>query len=184
MDLYEFFSGTDAWYTRRLLEQAATLADEQLDRPIDITFKCFPWDKPDRNLREILERIVQTKEVWTAALTGGVMPNLDSPPQEDRTPQALLARFEKAEAEFHPALYDIRRRGDWDYCFVDALCEPPETFTYGGMFTHVITFNIYRRMAALDAFHRLGVPAPGSGCPSEFEAARRQRRESPGDTFF
>jgi hypothetical protein len=77
MDLFDLFAGTDSWYTRKLLEQADLLSEEQLDRAIESNFRVFPWDKPDRSLREILERIVQTKEVWTAALTGGDMPNLD-----------------------------------------------------------------------------------------------------------
>jgi hypothetical protein len=34
----------------------------------------------------------------------------------------------------------------WEDTFLDALCEPPETFTFGGTFAHVITFNFYRRM--------------------------------------
>jgi AraC family transcriptional regulator len=173
MDLFDLFAGTDSWYVRRLLEHAKTLCDEQLDRPLDTTTKVFPWDKPDRNLREILERIVQTTEVWVAALAGGEMPNLDSPPPEDRTPAALLARFEKTDAEFHRILKDVRDRGAWDDTFVDALCEPAETFTYGGMFAHVITFNAYRRLAALDALQRLGAGMNGSGCPSEYEAAMK-----------
>jgi AraC family transcriptional regulator len=54
---------------------------------------------------------------------------------------------------------------------VDALCEPAETFTFGGMFAHVITFNTYRRLAALEAFQKLGVSMQGSGCPSEYLAS-------------
>jgi AraC-like DNA-binding protein/uncharacterized damage-inducible protein DinB len=171
MDLFDLFAGTDSWYTRRLLEQAKSLSDQQLDRPLGSTAKVFPWDKPDQNLREILERIVQTTEVWTAALTGGSMPDLEGQPAEERTPAALLARFELADARFHGILKDVRDRGAWEETFVDALCEPAETFTYGGMFAHVITFNAHRRLTALDAFHRLGVQVPGSGCPSEYEAA-------------
>jgi AraC-like DNA-binding protein len=169
MDLFDLFAGTDTWYTRRLLEHAMSIGDEQLDRALEGTFKVFPWDKPDRNLREILERIVQTKEVWAAALTAGNMPDLDGAPREERTPAALLRRFETAEAEFQRVLSDVRNRGAWGETFVDALCEPPETFTYGGMFTHVVTFNTYRRLAALDAMQRLGVAMQSSGCPSEYE---------------
>jgi len=171
MDLFDLFSGTDSWYTRKLLQQAAELSDQQLDSELGSTAKVFPWDKPDRNLREILERIVQTKEVWTAAFTGGEMPDLDGRPAADRTPRALLDRFEKADAEFQRILGSIRDRGAWNETFVDALCDPPETFTYGATFAHVITFNAHRRLTALDAFHRLGVSVSGSGCPSEYEAA-------------
>jgi hypothetical protein len=171
MDLFELFAGTDSWYTRRLLEQAALLSDEQLDRPLNGTAKVFGWEEADRNLREILERIVQTKEVWAAALTGGDMPPLDSRPAEDRTPAAQLKRFEKAEEGFRGMLCDVQKRGAWDETFVDALCEPAETFTYGGMFAHVITFNSYRRLAALDALQKLGIAMQGMGCPMEYEAA-------------
>jgi AraC family transcriptional regulator len=171
MDLFDLFAGTDSWYTKRLLEHAVALSDEQLDRPQNSTTKVFPWDKPDRNLREILERMVQTKEVWVAALVGGDMPTLEGHPPSERTPAALLRRLEKAEAEFQRVLCDVRARNAWSDTFVDALCEPPETFTFGGMFAHVITFNAYRRLAALDALQKLGMSMQGSGCPSEYEAS-------------
>jgi hypothetical protein len=119
----------------------------------------------------MLERIVQTKEVWTAALTGRDLPVLEGTPAEERTPRALLARFERADAEYNRFLTDVRKRGAWDDTFVDALCEPPETFTFGGMFAHVITFNTYRRLTALDALRRLGINVEGYGCPTEFETS-------------
>ncbi len=169
MDLYDLFSGTDSWYTRRLLQHASALSDEQLDRPQTTTAKVWGWDKPDQNLREILERMVQTKEVWTAALTGGEMPALDNRPAADRTPAAMLVRFEKAEADFQRVLCDVRARNAWSDTFVDALCEPPEKFTFGGMFAHVMTFNAFRRFAAMDALQRLGAPISGTGCPMDYE---------------
>jgi AraC family transcriptional regulator len=170
MDLFDIFAGTDSWYMRRLLQQAMSLNDEQLDRPVKGTAKVFAWDQPDRNLREILERMVQTKEVWTAALTGGDLPHLGAAPAEERTPAAMLDRFERADRQFYSVVRDVRDRGAWSESFVDALCEPPETFSYGGMFAHVITFNSVRRVSALDAFHQLGVNIKGSGCPMEYEA--------------
>jgi AraC-like DNA-binding protein/uncharacterized damage-inducible protein DinB len=169
MDLFDRFAGADSWHTRRLLEHAATLSDEQLDRPLNSAVAVFGWCQPDKNLREMLERIVQTTEVWTAALTGGDAPDLERTPAEERTPRALLARFEKADGEFNRFLADVRNRGAWDDTFVDALCEPAETFTFGGMFAHVITFNAYRRLTALDALRRLGVNVEGFGCPTEYE---------------
>jgi AraC family transcriptional regulator len=177
MELFDLFAGTDSWYTRRLIEHATGLSDEQLDRPQNDTTKVFGWDKPDQNLREILERMVQTKEVWVAALTGGNMPVLDNPPASERAPTTLLRRFEKAEAEFQRVLGEVRAREAWGDTFIDALCEPPETFTFGGMFAHVITFNTYRRLAALDALQKLGVSVQGYGCPMEYEASVAARVE-------
>ena len=180
MDLYDLFAGSDSWHTRYLLEQAKTLTDAQLDRPLHSPIKVFPWDQPDQNLRQILDRLVHTKEVWTAALTGGEMPPFETLTAADRTPAAMLARFEKADAAFQRILCDVRNRGAWSDTFVDALCEPPETFTFGGMFAHVVTFNTYRRLTALDALRGFGVKVEGFGCPSEYEAAVAPRRNGAG----
>ncbi|MBV8834420.1 MAG: helix-turn-helix domain-containing protein [Acidobacteriaceae bacterium] len=171
MDLFDIFSGQESWHTRRLLDLATTLNDEQLDRPLKNQVKVFPWDGPDQTLRQVLDRMVLTKEVWAAALTGSSMPLMDDAPPEHRTPSAMLARIEKADTAFHGVLTDIRNRSAWEDTFVDALCEPPETFTFGGMFAHVITFNFYRRMLAIDALRRLGVKVDGFGCPEEYLAS-------------
>ena len=168
MDLFDIFSGQESWHMRRLLDLAKTLNDAQLDRPLNNQIQVFPWDGPDQSLRQLLDRMVQTKEAWAAALTGGSMPLLDNAPPEDRTPSAMLTRLEKADAAFDSVLTDVRNRGAWLDTFVDALCEPPETFTFGGMFAHVITFNAYRRMVAIDVLRGFGVKVEGVGCPMEY----------------
>jgi AraC family transcriptional regulator len=171
MDLFDIFSGQESWHTRRLLDLARTLTDEQLDYPLKNQVKVFPWDGPDQSLRQILDRMVQTKEAWAAALTGGSPPRMDDAPPENRTPSAMLARLDEADTKFQGVLTEVRNRSAWDDTFVDALCEPPETFTFGGMFAHVITFNAYRRMLAIDALRRLGVKVEGFGCPMEYVAS-------------
>ena len=168
MDLFDIFSGQESWHTRRLLDLAKTLNDSQLDRPLHNQIHIFPWSGPDQSLRQLLDRMVQTKEAWAAALTGTSAPLLDNAPAQNRTPSAMLARLEKADTAFHRVLTDVRDRGAWLDTFVDALCEPPETFTFGGMFAHVITFNAYRRMVAIDVLRGLGVQVEGVGCPMEF----------------
>jgi AraC family transcriptional regulator len=171
MDLFDIFSGQESWHTRRLLDLAKTLNDEQLDRPLQNQVKVLPWDGPDQSLRQILDRMVQTKEAWTAALTGGGMPLMDNAPPTDRTPSAMLGRLDRADADFHRVLTDVRNRSAWDDTFVDALCEPPETFTFGGMFADVITCNAHRRMHAMDALRHLGVKVEGFGSPIEYVAS-------------
>lgn len=169
MDLYDRFAGNDSWHTRKLLEYARGLTDEQLDRPLNTVVEILPWRESTKTLRQLLENIVFTKEVWTAALSGRDMPNLEGSPASQRSPAAMLARLEKTDAEFHRIFNDVGKRGAWDDTFVDALCEPPETFTFGGVFAHIMTFNALRRLMALDALRRLGVEAEGFGCPIEFE---------------
>jgi hypothetical protein len=171
MDLYDLFAGAESFHVRKLLEQARGLTDAQLDKRLDNPARAFPWPNAAQSLRELLRRLVVTKELWTAALTGGPLPDLDAEPPEQRTPDALLGRLRAADVQFDRILSDVRNRNAWSDTFVDALCEPPETFSFGGMFAHVITFNTYQRLLALDVMRRLGVKVEGFGCPTEFEAS-------------
>jgi AraC family transcriptional regulator len=168
MDLFDRFAGNDSWHTRRLLEYAGTLTEEQLDRPLPTVVELLPWRESNKTLRQLLENIVFTKEVWTAALSGADM-DMNGPPKLQRSPQAMLQRLEKTDAELHRILIDVRNRTAWDDTFVDALCEPAETFTFGGVFAHIITFNAHRRLMALDALRQLGVQTEGFGDPMEYE---------------
>lgn len=168
MDLFDRFAGNDSWHTRRLLEYAGTLTEEQLDRPLNTVVEVLPWREANKTLRQLLENIVFTKEVWTAALSGADMDTKGSP-KSQRSPQAMLQRLEKTDAELHRIFSDVRKRSAWDDTFVDALCEPAETFTFGGVFAHIMTFNAHRRLMALDALRQLGVQTEGFGDPMEYE---------------
>ena len=168
MDLFDRFAGNDSWHTRRLLEYAGTLTEEQLDRPLSTVVELLPWRESNKTLRQLLENIIFTKEVWTAALSGVDM-DINGPPKSQRSPQAMLQRLEKTDAELHRIFSDIRNRSAWDDTFVDALCEPAEAFTFGGVFTHIMTFNAHRRLMALDVLRQLGVQAEGFGDPMEYE---------------
>jgi len=168
MDLFDRFAGNDSWHTRRLLEYAGTLTEEQLDRPLATVVELLPWRESNKTLRQLLENIIFTKEVWTAALSGTKM-DMNGPPKSQRSPQAMLQRLKKTDAELHHILSDVRNRSAWDDTFVDALCEPAETFTFGGVFSHIMTFNAHRRLMALDALRQLGVQTEGFGDPMEYE---------------
>ncbi len=168
MDLFDRFAGNDSWHTRRLLEYASTLTDEQLDRPLPAIVELLPWRESNKTLRQLLENIVFTIEVWTAALSGAEM-DVNGTPKSRRSPQAMLQRLKSTDAELHRILSDVRNRSAWDDTFVDALCEPAETFTFGGVFAHIMTFNAHRRLMALDALRQLGVQTEGFGDPMEYE---------------
>src|SRR4051812_35702193 len=168
MDLFDRFAGNDSWHTRRLLDYAATLTDEQLDRTLPTVVELLPWRESNKTLRQLLENIVFTKEVWTAALSGADM-DMNGPSESQRSPQAMLRRLEKSDAEMHRIFSDVRNRSAWDDTFVDALCEPAENFTFGGVFAHIMTFNAHRRLIALDVLRQLGVQTEGFGDPMEYE---------------
>ncbi|MGZ4355129.1 MAG: helix-turn-helix domain-containing protein, partial [Gaiellaceae bacterium] len=55
--------------------------------------------------------------------------------------------------------------GRLDETFVDAICDPPEIFTYGGMIAHVLTFAAHRRTLVCGALHDAGVGDLGAGDP-------------------
>jgi AraC-like DNA-binding protein len=169
MDLFDLFAGHDTWHTEQLLQAARGLSDEQLDRTLKHPVKVCPWETADQTLREILDRIVRTKEVWTAAITGGELPDISTAATASQTPATMLERLQKTDREFQKILRGVRDRGTWTDTFVDKYCEPPETFTFGGMFAHIITFNSYRRLLAIDALRSLGAGITGSGCPMDYE---------------
>lgn len=166
MDLFDRFAGAESWSTGRMLERAQSLTDEQLDRPLDAPRSLLPWEEPEKSLRDLLERVVFTKEVWTAALTGREMPS-----NADNSVCGMLARLKAVDAEFHRVMHTVRDEGRWDDTFVDALCEPPETFTFGGVFAHIVTFNTHRRLVALDVMRQYGMDDLGFGDPIEWEAS-------------
>jgi AraC family transcriptional regulator len=89
MDLFDRFAGNDSWHTRRLLEYASTLTAEQLDKPLPTIIELLPWRESNKTLRQLLENIIFTKEVWTAALSGADM-DMNGPPKSQRSPQAML----------------------------------------------------------------------------------------------
>jgi AraC-like DNA-binding protein len=169
MDLFERFAGNDSWHTQKLLKYAATLPDEKLDQQLDAVVEILPWRESTQTLRQILENIIFTKEVWAAALVGRDLPTINGTPAPDRSPQRMLERLQKVDHDLHHVFQEVRQRGGWDDEFVDALCEPPENFTFGGVFAHIMTFNGHRRLMALDALRRLGVQTEGFGCPIEYE---------------
>ena len=169
MDLFDRFAGNDSWHTRKLLEYAAALNDDQLDRPLPAIVEVLPWRESNKTLRQLLENIVFTKEVWAAALAGHDMPNINGTPLEQRSPQAMRERLDRTDQELHGIFKRVGVQGAWDDTFVDALCEPAETFTFGGVFAHIMTFNAHRRLMALDALRQLGVKTEGYGDPMEYE---------------
>jgi AraC family transcriptional regulator len=171
MNLYEYFAGNESWHTGRLLEYASNLTDDQLDRPLGNLTEAVPFQEQSTTLRQVLENIIYTKEIWAAALLGKNDVSLTFTPPSERTPARLMDRLRLADTRIQEAFQTVSATNTWEDEFVDALCEPPETFTYASVFTHIITFNAHRRLQALDALRQLGVTTEGFGDPTEFERA-------------
>ena len=123
------------------------------------------FEGEEASAAQMAERLVYTLEVWVAAITGEAWPDVGGGGD-------LLMRHERASRAFARLARRIRDRGAWDDAFVDALCEPPQAFTYGGVISHVLAYGAVRREALAGVLRELGAPVPSSGDPIEWEASR------------
>ena len=173
MDLTDRLLEHDHWLTGRLIERAGELSEGQLDREIRPGNRVLSFDAPEPSVRTMLEALVWTKEVWAAAIAGR-----DFPAGRDRSLGGLRARHESAGEELLSLARGMRDRAEWDDSFVDALCEPPQSFTLGSVVAHVITFAAHRRQVLAGALAELGVEGVESLDPIQWE--HRLEAESTG----
>lgn len=165
MDLIDRLLDHDYWLTRRMLERAETLGDEKLDKPFATPSQATSFESEQKTLRDLLDRVVFTKEVWVAALEHQEFPSAE----REKSIRGLISRLEIAGPTFITLAKRVRDQNKWDETFVDELCEPPETFSFGGMISHVLTFNTFRRQLALEIMRKMGVEDLGYGDPIEWE---------------
>ena len=164
MDLTDRLVEHDHWHTTRLLEQAATLADDALDRPMRPGLVIHAFDGPEPDVRTMLDRIIFTKEVWTAAIGGR-----DIPTERDRSIAGLQTRLAAVQPQFAALVRRIRDRNEWDDAFVDALCTPPVSFTFGSVIAHILTVSMTRRQTVVDVLRELGIADAETRDPIEWE---------------
>jgi AraC-like DNA-binding protein len=128
--------------TRALLETAAALPDDRYRARRLPGTRVVVFGGPEESAADLLEALVHTKETWVASITGADAP---TGPATAQDAAALTARHERAAAAWLAVLRDVDRRGAWTDRVVDALCDPPESFTLGGILAHVLTFSAARR---------------------------------------
>jgi AraC family transcriptional regulator len=148
MDLTDRLLEHDLWLTGRLLDAAD-------DLPAEALTDALPGSR--ETLGSMLERLVWSKEMWIAAIEGRPMPE-----RRPGSPSCLRQRLGTAGPTFAGLVRDARSRGAWDTAFVDATCDPPESFTYGGIAAHVLTWSAHRRHLVLDALAARGVEVAGA----------------------
>ncbi|WP_102127302.1 helix-turn-helix transcriptional regulator [Deinococcus planocerae] len=151
MDLLDHLLAFDEAFVRQALAHARALPGRALDTPLGEA-QPLSFEAPDRTLRDLLDKLVMNKEVWVAAVRGGELPTEN----RDRTPDGLEARVNVAFPAFRALAREVQAEGRWRQTFVDALCEPPEVFPYGGMLAHVLTVDAHRRHLLSAWLWRLG----------------------------
>lgn len=163
MDLTDILVQHDMWLTRRFLEKAESLSDVQLDEPLEGIGNPLAYLGGEKTLREMLNRLVFTKERWMDSVHG--RKEVENP---DKSVKGMLKRLDASFGEFAALARKVRDENLWSSSFMDMVCEPPETFTYIGMIAHVINFSAYRRTAVIEAFEHFGIEDFGSGDPVEW----------------
>jgi AraC-like DNA-binding protein len=164
MDLSDRLVDHDHWHTTRLLEQASALSDELLDRPVRPGWVVHEFEGPEPDVRSMLDRIIFTKEIWTAAIGGRELPT-----DRDKSIAGQQARLAAVEPQFAALVRRIRDRNEWDDAFVDALCTPPVSFTFGSVIAHILTVGVVRRQSVIEAMRALGVADVERRDPIEWE---------------
>jgi hypothetical protein len=160
MDLLTKMVEHHVWLTGEMVRLAERLTEEQLDQPI--VLDVDPNDGARQSIRTLLSRLIGQMGMWNAALATR---DYDWSVEEH---ESLSSMRERLAVEGPAYLAHVRGVVDADRLddtFVDALCEPAEVFTYGGMIAHVLTFAAHRRTLVVLAFGRHGVEDLGWGDP-------------------
>ena len=161
LDLLDRLLEHDAWTTRRVLDFAQTLTDEQFDQDFDIGH---------RTVRETLQHMIGNIEVWTDLMAA--RPVRQTPAARPALVD-LRRRFEAAFRDFAQVARearDARRLGDR---YVDVLDQPPQQKSYAGTILHVLTHDHMHRAEILHMLQRLGVQGLIEGDVLSWEATRK-----------
>ena len=132
------------WLTGEMVRLAERLTDDQ------------------QTIRSLLSRLVGQMGMWNAAMATR---DYDWSVEEHESVGSLRQRLADEGSTYLRHVHDVVEQRRLDDTFVDALCEPAEVFTYGGMIAHVLTFAAHRRTLVALAFARHGVEDLGWGDP-------------------
>lgn len=157
MDLIIKMAEHHVWLTGEMVRLAARLTPDQLDQPI-----VLDVDSDQQTIRSLLSRLVGQLGMWNAAVASR---EYDWAVEDRESLGSLRERLDREGPTFLGTLGSVVAEGRLDETFVDALCEPPEVFTYGGMIAHVLTVAAHRRTLVALAFEQHGITDLGWGEP-------------------
>jgi hypothetical protein len=157
MDLMTRMVEHHIWLTGEMVRLAGRLTDEHLDQPIELDV-----DDDEQTVRSLLSRLIGQMGMWNAAVA---MRDYDWSVEEHESLGSMRERLAVEGPTFLSQVHEVVEQDRLDDTFVDALCEPAEVFTYGGMIAHVLTFAAHRRTLVVLALSKHGVEELGWGDP-------------------
>jgi AraC-like DNA-binding protein len=162
MDLLIKMVEHNIWLTGEMVRCAERLTDEQLDAHIELSV-----DEDPQTIRSLLSRLVGQMAMWNAAIANR---EYDWSVEEHESIASMRRRLAEEGPAYLAQVREVAEQGRLDDTFVDALCEPAEVFTYGGMIAHVLTFAAHRRTLVALALDAAGVDEIGWGDPMRWVA--------------
>lgn len=112
----------------------------------------FPWEPDDLTLSDVVARNCGFGEPWIHQLDG------EPESKHDGTIESLRALLEENHRRFTNLVRKVEKEGSWDLTFVDAECDPPEVFSYGGIVNMQIVYTSHERVILEQHLRRIGQP--------------------------
>ncbi len=150
------------WLTGEMVRLAERLTDEQLDEQIALNV-----DDDRQSIRSLLSRLIGQMGMWNAAMASR---DYDWSVEEHESLASMRERLAAEGPTYLSHVREVAEAGRVGDTFVDALCEPAEVFTYGGMIAHVLTFAAHRRTLVVLALAKHGIEDLGWGDPMRWVA--------------
>ena len=164
MDLLAKLLEHHVWLVGEIVDRSGRLPADRLDAPITVSVEGVD---DDPTLRSLLSRLVGQMDMWNAAMENRAY---DFDVERGESLRSIRARLDSAGPEFLARANEVIGESRLDETFVDATCDPPRVFTYGGMLAHVVTFAAHRRTLAIGALHSAGITDLGAGDPMRWVA--------------
>jgi AraC family transcriptional regulator len=162
MELLQKMVDHHVWLTGEMVRLAGRLSDDQLDETIGLSV-----DEDEQTVRSLLSRLIGQMGMWNAAMATR---DYDWSVEDHETLTSMRQRLDVEGAAYVAHVREVCEQGRLDDTFVDALCEPAEVFTYGGMIAHVLTFAAHRRTLVALALDHHGIGELGWGDPMRWVA--------------
>ncbi|MBB6430157.1 DinB family protein [Algisphaera agarilytica] len=142
----------DADTTRKLLQLAAGLSDEDLDRTFDLGLDT---------LRKTFWHMIDCHESWLDQMKG--RPARDENWRADISVAELIKRHDAVCEELYAFAKDIEDNNRLNETFIDHWMDPPRRKTFGGCIVHLATHAMHHRAQLLFMLRRLGVEGVPEG---------------------
>jgi AraC-like DNA-binding protein len=151
MELVTMMFDHHVWAVGRMIDLADGLSEQQLDAPIVLSVEGVD---DDPSIRSLLSRLVGQMAMWNASMESRPY---DWDIERHEPLNSMRERLEVEGGRFKQRAAELIEDGRLDETFVNATCDPPETFSFGSVLAHVLTFAAHRRTLVTGALISAGV---------------------------